>query len=139
VLGEAGARADRYGVMLAFRSDLSSFAAIHAALQRVRCPWFGIDLDPVAMLRDDWHPDEIFSRLGPLIRHVRGKDATKGSHRRTKPAPIGRGDTDWLQFLASLDAADYSGWITVDPVDLPDRAAAATSGLAHLRAINEMP
>lgn len=134
-LGELGAIADRYSVVLAFRTELSSFAAIDDALRRVRCPWFGIDFDPVAALRDEWPMDEIFSRLGALIRHVRGREAIGGANRRTQPAVIGRGDTKWGELLANLDGAGYAGWITVDPVELADRKAAAGEGLKHLRSL----
>src|SRR5206468_871975 len=90
-LQELGSRADRYGVTVAVRSELASFASLDEALTAARCPWFGVDLDPVAILRDDWSADEVFSRLGPLIRHVRARDATLGADRRTQPAAIGRG------------------------------------------------
>lgn len=134
-LAELAARADRYSVVLAFRSELSSFAALDDCLRRVRCPWFGLDLDPVSVLRDEWPMDEILSRLGGIVRHVRGRDAVSGADRRTKPAPLGRGDTNWPHLLASLDDAAYAGWVTVDPVELPDRTAAAASGLAELRKV----
>src|SRR5688572_22082139 len=49
-LAELGRRADRYSVLLAFRSDLASFAALERALRAAGCPWFGIDLDPVSVL-----------------------------------------------------------------------------------------
>jgi sugar phosphate isomerase/epimerase len=131
-LAELGARADRMGVTLAIRSDLASVAALNRALLAARCPWFGVDLDPVAILRDAWHIDEIFSRLGPLIRHVRGRDAVRGADRRTKPATIGRGDTQWDQLLSNLDAAGYHGWITIDPMEIDGRPAAAVSGRKYL-------
>ena len=134
-LAEIGRRADRFGVMLALRSELSSFLALSDLLRRVRCPWFGIDLDPASAMRDEWPLDEIFSNLGPLIRHVRARDATRGHDRRTKPAALGRGDTNWPHLLASLEDTAYTGWVTIDPVDLPDRAAAAISGLADLRKV----
>lgn len=125
---DLGQRADRYGVTVAFRSDLASFAALERALRSADCPWFGIDLDPVALLRDGSDGDEFFSHFGPLVRHVRGRDASAGPDRRTKPAAIGRGDTDWPQLLAKLDDAGYHGWITVDPFELPDRTVAAAAG-----------
>jgi len=134
-LNTLGARADRYSVTLAFRSALASFAAIEHAIARSNCPWFGIDLDPVAMLRDAWDRHEIFSRLGPLIRHVRGRDALLGADRRTKPAPIGQGATDWSELLTLLDEAGYASWITIDPTELPDRATSAAAALRHLRAL----
>ena len=126
-LAERGRRADRYGTTVAFRSDLASFAALERALSRAACPWFGVDLDPVAVLRDEWPLDEIFSRLGPLIRHVRGRDATRGGGGRTMPAVIGQGTTNWGELRAALDGAGYSGWITIDSLEHPDRRAAAVA------------
>ena len=130
---ELGVLADRYNVVIAMRSELSSLAALERTLAAARCPWFGVDLDPVSILRDAWDADEAFSRLGPLVRHVRGRDAVKGTDRRTKPAVIGRGDTAWDHLLSNLDGAGYHGWLTLDPADLPDRPAAAASGLKYLR------
>lgn len=134
-LVELGRLADRTSTILALRGDLSSFAALERALRAAGCPWFGVDLDPAAVLSDAWNLDEIFSRLGPLIRHVRARDAIGGADRRTRPAPVGRGDTDWLALLANLHDADYTGWITIDPTELPDRPAAAGFALKHLRSL----
>src|SRR5258706_8210854 len=131
-LHEIGKRADRYGVTIAFRSDLASLAALERAIKASSCPWFGVDLDPVAILRDAWPVDEIFSRLGGLIRHVRGRDAVRGADRRTRPAPIGRGSLNWGAFFANLNEAGYHGWLTIDSLEQQDRAAAAQAGLEYL-------
>lgn len=130
-----GEIADRYRAIVAFSSSLAGFAAIERALVAARCPWFGIDLDPVAMLRDRWTSDEIFSRFGPLFRHVRGRDAVLGADRRTRPIEIGKGSVTWEELAASLDDAAYSGWFTIDPIELPDRRRAAAIGLAQLRSL----
>ena len=130
---ELCSRADRFGVTLAIRSELSSFAALDRAIAAARCPWFGVDLDPVAILRDAWPADEIFSRLGGLIRHVRARDASVGADRRTRPAPIGHGSTNWGELLAKLDDAGYRGWLTIDPMELLDRVASAISAAKYLR------
>jgi sugar phosphate isomerase/epimerase len=135
-LTELGRRADRYGVTVAFHSDLASFAAIERALNAASCPWFGLDFDPAAALRDVWDIDDIFSRLGPLIRHVRAKDALAGTDRRTKPAPIGQGAVNWPELLANLDQAAYRGWLTIDPLDLPDRPTAASTAVQFLQKIS---
>ncbi len=132
---ELGRRSDRYGVVLAFRADLNSYAALERALRAADCPYFGIDFDPVALLRDVLELDELFSRLGGLIRHVRGRAAAGGQGGRTKPAAVGRGDTDWPQLLARLDEAGYHGWVTLDPLELGDRAAGAVMGRKHLASI----
>jgi sugar phosphate isomerase/epimerase len=107
------------------------------ALSSARCPWFGVDLDPIGTLRDQWPLDEIMSRLGSLIRHVRGRDAVAGAEGRTKPAAIARGDVKWRDLLNALNGAAYSGWITVDPLELQDRRAAAIAGLKQLKAYAE--
>jgi sugar phosphate isomerase/epimerase len=133
-MGELGELADRYGVMLAFRSELASFAAVASAVARASCPWFGIDFDPAAALHDDWSLDELFSKLGALIRHVRGRDAVVGADRRTKPTVVGRGGVNWETVLTNLAAADYHGWITLDPIDLSNRLLAAEEGLKKLSA-----
>lgn len=132
-LAELGRHADRLGMTVAFGNSLASFASLDQALQRVACPWFGVDLDPIAILRDDWDVDAIFSRLGPLIRHVRARDAALGAEKRTKPLPIGRGDTNWGQLLDALHDTDYRGWLTIDPTDLPDRLGAARGAATYLR------
>jgi sugar phosphate isomerase/epimerase len=134
-LDALGEIADRYRVNVAFSSSLASFAAVERSLTAVRCPWFGIDLDPVAILRDRWACDETFSRIGRLIRHVTARDAAVGSDRRTRPVELGKGGAGWSELLASLDAAGFAGWITVDPTDLPDRAGAAIRGAEFLRSI----
>lgn len=131
-LAEIGSHADRYSVILAFSSSLASFASLNAALTAARCPWFGIDLDPVAILRDEWSIDEIFSTVGGLIRHVRAKDALIGDDNRTKPAAVGIGSVDWPKLLSRLDEAGYGGFLTLDPMELTDRAGAATVGRMHL-------
>ena len=132
-LFELGRLADRIGVTVALRSDLASFAALERALRAAACPWFGVDLDPVALLRDEWEADEVFSRLGELTRHVRARDAIGGAGGRTRPAVVGKGDTVWPELLARLDEAGYHGWLTVDPTEHPDRPAAAAAALAVLK------
>ncbi|HEY2584363.1 MAG TPA: TIM barrel protein [Tepidisphaeraceae bacterium] len=123
--------------MLAFRSELSSFASLELALRQAACPWFGVDLDPVALLRDEWEADEFFSRLGPLVRHVRARDAVGGAGRRTKPAVVGQGSVPWEAVLGNLDQTGYQGWMTLDPVELTDRVGAAVAGVKYLRSVIE--
>jgi len=132
-----GALADRYSVIVAMRSELASHAAIQRALHAANCPWFGIDLDPAAALRDRWNLEKIFDQLASQIRHVRGRDARAGHDRRTQPTPLGAGDTNWEQLLALLADAAYRGWITVDPLELSDRPGAARSAREHLISFSE--
>jgi sugar phosphate isomerase/epimerase len=132
-LEEIGKRADRYGVTLSMRSELSSLAGLERAIRASSCPWFGVDLDPVAMLRDSWSVDEVFSQLGSVIKHVRGRDANRGADRRTRPAMVGQGSVKWDELVANLDQAHYQGWVTIDPMELENRVEGARAGLEYLK------
>ena len=136
-LDELGRSADRFSCIVAFRSELASLASLKQAVASVNCPWFGIDLDPVALTRDEWDLDQTFSELGPYVRHVRGRDAIIGAEHRTKPAAIGAGNVQWEQLLGNLHESNYRGWITLDPLELNDRAAGAETGLKFLRKLME--
>jgi sugar phosphate isomerase/epimerase len=132
---EFGQLADKYKTVLAFRSDLSEFAALQRALSAANCPWFGVDFDPTAVLRDAWDSDETFSQLGSLIRHVRARDAVVGADRRTKPVVVGAGSINWAKVYAYLNDAGYHGPVTVDPIQLPDRHRASVAAASFLRAL----
>jgi sugar phosphate isomerase/epimerase len=132
---ELGKLADRYGVTLALSAGLAPIAALERAIRRAGCPWFGVEIDPVAILRDEWSIDEVFSRIGPLIRHARVHDASLGAGGRTVPAIVGKGGVDWNEFLARLDDAGYAGWLTIDPSDVPDRPGGIAAALRVLRGI----
>ncbi len=128
-----GAVADRYRLSVALSSSLSGFAALHHVMNKAACPWFGIDLDAVAVARDRWPLDETFSRLGALVRHVRLRDATLGVDGRSRPAVAGQGSVNWPAFFEALDALQYSGWITIDPMELSDRVSAIDAARSVLK------
>jgi sugar phosphate isomerase/epimerase len=132
-LAELARLADRHGVALAFGSSLSSFAALEWVLNSARCPWFGVDLDPVAILHDRWSSDEIFSRLAHSIRHVRARDAEVGAGGRTHPAAVGSGDVDWRALIGNLENSNYRGFVTADPSELANPRASLIAAVDCLK------
>lgn len=132
-LRELGTRCDRASCRIAFRSSLGSFASLNHAIKAADCPWFGVDLDPLLLLADEWPGDEVFSRLGRQITHVRGRDGLKGTGNRVTSTTIGKGVVEWRELMGQLRDADYQGAISVDPIDLPNRSASAVAGLAFLQ------
>jgi sugar phosphate isomerase/epimerase len=66
---------------------------------------------------------------------VRGRDALLGENHRTRPTVIGKGSVDWRQLLRLLQDAGFTGWISIDPLELTDRRAGALAGLRYLRSI----
>jgi len=136
IMRELGAMAEDAGIVLAFSTDLSSFSSLSRLLTGARCHWFGVDLDPVSVLRDRWDLERILDTIGTSIRHIRGRDAIRGSAGRTQPVTVGQGSTNWPQTLHLLDAGGYSGWVAVDTVELPDRVQAAQRAVNHLKPKN---
>ncbi|HLY59138.1 MAG TPA: hypothetical protein VKV95_00080, partial [Terriglobia bacterium] len=116
----------------AFGNELASFGALSRALASARCPWFGVDLNPVSMLKDEWPMEEIFSRMGQIVRHVRARDAVLGAGIRTRPAVVGMGSVNWENVLTMLDDCGYREWITIDPLDLPDHRAGVIMAVRKL-------
>lgn len=132
-LAELGTLADRIGVTLAFRSELSDFAAIERALHTAACPWFGVDLDPVSLLSDVWTMPETLDHLAGNIRHIRVRDGLRGTQGRVKPTPIGHGDVNWRQLLSLLDEASFPGPLAIDCSEFPDRISTAKAAIVFLR------
>jgi sugar phosphate isomerase/epimerase len=132
---ELGRIADRYGIVIAMRSDLSGLESVRRVIDEASCPWFGIDLDPVAVLQDGWTMETAMTKFARLLRHVRGRDGLVGADHRTRSTPIGKGNVDWLRLFIALDAAQFGGWITLDTLALTDREASALAGLNYLKSL----
>jgi sugar phosphate isomerase/epimerase len=135
VMVELGRMADRYGIVLAMRSDLSGLESVRRVIEEANCPWFGIDLDPVAVLQDGGTAEAAMTKFARLLRHVRGRDALVGLDHRSRSTPIGKGNVDWPRFFIALDAAQFGGWITLDTIALTERAAGAVAGLNYLKSL----
>lgn len=127
--------ADRYGQRVALSSELSSIESLGQAQAAARCPLLGIELDPVAVLRDRWDMGKTLGELGEAVLQVRGHDALKGAGGRTQTVPIGRGSVEWDQLLYLLDEGGFKGWLTVDPLELPDRAVQAQRAAEYFTAL----
>lgn len=135
-----GQLADRYSVVVAFRSELGSLASLHRALMTARCPLFALDVDPVALLQEKaangWDVERTLTSFAGRIGHLRVRDALLGTGGRTQPAMLGQGDARLGELAALLDQASFSGPITLDPTDLPPQhrsPAALGQSLAFVR------
>jgi sugar phosphate isomerase/epimerase len=68
----------------------------------------GLALDPGAAYRGGWDPLAEWPRFGPTLRHLYVTDAAGAS-----PVPLGTGDVAWEALAARLQAADYSGTVSL--------------------------
>ena len=80
-----------------------------AAARGSTLPLFGVDLDPVSILRDRWDLEHILDVIGESVRHVRGRDAIRGSSGRPSPRPLARAAPTGLKCWRSSTPANMPG------------------------------
>ena len=65
--------------------------------------------------------------------HSSARDARRVDPSRFEEVPIGRGDIDWMQYLGTLGALDYRGWVVIDRQGGADRMAEVAAAVGFLR------
>lgn len=68
----------------------------------------GLALDPGAACRAGWNPLAEWPRVGPFLRHLYVTDAAA-----PQPAAPGTGDVPWEELAERLQAANYSGAVSL--------------------------
>jgi sugar phosphate isomerase/epimerase len=129
-LGQFG---DRTGTTLALATGLESGATLKAFLDRFDTGGLGVNYDPGNLLMNGFDPVENLAPLKDRILHVHAKDARRVNVSRTVEVPVGHGDVDWMQFLGTLEAFEYRGWVAIECQSGEDRLADVTAGVAFLR------
>ncbi len=118
-LGKLSLRAEHYGVTLCVKAHVG--ASIYntettlCALEAVKSPAFGLDMDPSHIHRAGENPVDALSKVVSHIRHVHIRDCKGRQQNPGKPEAQanGRGDIDLLGYIRILHNGGYSG-----PVDL---------------------
>ncbi|MGF1634124.1 MAG: sugar phosphate isomerase/epimerase family protein [Phycisphaerae bacterium] len=129
-MAQLGVLADRYSVLMAFSSQLASYAALSSAVEQAACPSFGYDLDPVALVADPAEAEAVFGMLVGPILHVRGRDGQRGDAGRTRLTPVGKGEVQWGRLAGLLDDAGYHGFVSVDTRGLTNEGSHARQARA---------
>jgi L-ribulose-5-phosphate 3-epimerase len=86
-------------------------------LQALQCPNVGVNFDPANMiLYDKGNPIEALHVLGPWIRQVHIKDATRTRTPGTWGAEVaaGTGEVDWRAFFAALRQQKFAGDFVIE-------------------------
>ena len=97
---------------------------------------FGLDFDPAGLLMTGHQPVPLLRELHASIFHVQARDALQDVSGSGVEVPLGRGEIDWMEFVATLDEIGYRGWLTVTRTQGEDRAADAARALKYLRNID---
>jgi len=92
----------------------------------------GVDFDPAGFVMTGHSPTEALRELHDRIFHVQARDALRDVAGSGIEVPLGRGEIDWLEFVATLDEIAYRGWITVNRTQGTDRAGDAARAIKYL-------
>jgi L-ribulose-5-phosphate 3-epimerase len=128
-LDSLGRHGDRIGTRLALDTGAEDGAAMAAYLDHFDCGSLAANFNPANLLISGHNPYEAARALGGRIAHAHAEDARTVSPNRLQRVPLGHGDVDWVQLLATLEEVEYRGYLTVngnDPAEL-------STGLQFLR------
>jgi L-ribulose-5-phosphate 3-epimerase len=130
VLGRHG---DRIGAVLALQTGLESGAVLAGFLDRFDTGGLGVNLDPANLLMGGFDPYESARALRGRVVHSNAKDVrVSGASRTAQEVPLGRGDIDWMRYLAVLEEIEYQGWLTVERAGGDNRVADVAAGIGFL-------
>jgi len=93
----------------------------------------GLDFDPAGFLMSGHTPVPALRELHQYIFHVQARDALQDVSGSGLEVPLGRGEIDWLEFLATLDEIAYHGWLTVNRLQGAAHAGDAARAIQYLR------
>lgn len=106
-------------------------------IQRVERANLAVNFDPANMiLYDKGDPIEAVGLLGPLIKSVHCKDATRRRRPEQKwyeDCPLGDGDVGMKQFLEALVSVGYRGPLTIEREYSPDQEKDLAGAVAYLQ------
>jgi L-ribulose-5-phosphate 3-epimerase len=120
---------DRVGATLALDTGLESATALRGFIERFDSGSLAANYNPANLLIAGHNPYEAARVLAGRIAHVHAADARAISPNQLGRVPLGHGDLDWLQLLATLEEIDYHAYLTVTG----EEPAEVGAGLQFLR------
>ncbi|MEM9703707.1 MAG: TIM barrel protein [Planctomycetota bacterium] len=115
---------------------------LHAVLSSVTTGPVGVNFDPAAVLLSGGDPVRVAGLHRERIQSLTTRDVIldDGEDSGGREVPVGRGEVDWEQTLASLsDAHDFArsgrGWVVCDRTGGPDPFGDAARAASYLRAV----
>jgi L-ribulose-5-phosphate 3-epimerase len=128
--------ADRVGAALALETGLESGATLAKFLAGFDTAGLAANFNPGNLLIHGHDPYAAAQVLRSRIVHVHAKDARLASASRgAEDVPLGHGDIDWLQMLATLEEIEYRGFVTIEQTPRVNALADAKAAVEFLQRI----
>lgn len=144
-LGRLAQMAERYGVTLCVKAHVG--ASIYntpttlRAIEAIRSPAFGIDMDPSHIYRAGENPVEALAAVVAHVRHIHIRDCKGRQQGPGKPEDQanGRGDIDLVGYIRVLHEHGYTGPVDLEVIgakdyDLVRCAMIAAESRGHMQA-----
>jgi len=128
-LNDLGRHGDRTGTRVALDTGLDDPSLLNSFLDRLDSGSLAVNYNPANLVIGGFNPYEAAKALHRRIAYVQAQDARRVSPNRMATVPLGHGDLDWLQLLASFEEIEYRGYVTIVGEDGPELA----SGVKFLR------
>jgi sugar phosphate isomerase/epimerase len=129
-----GQHGDRVGAILALESGLDSGAALERYLSAFDSGSLAACFNPGSLLIGGHDPAGSARAMGQRLVYAHATDARyAGAAKGVREVPLGHGDIDWLQLLATLEEIGYHGWLVVGGDSGANALVEAAAGVRFLR------
>lgn len=135
LLNDLARHGNHVGVTLAITPVRETAEALLKLLTEVTAGPIGIDFDPVAFVLTGVPAGKVVRELHMHLRHVQARDAVRDIAGGGTEVPLGRGEVDWVELLASLQEIEYREWITVLRTQGSDRDGDIAAAVKYLRTV----
>lgn len=134
VLNELSQYGDRIGCRIALDVGLEPVEQLLNFISKLDTGSLGLSLDPATLLMEKQPIDATVLAAKPLIAHTYARDAIpRRIDRPAKEVAVGHGDIDWLSWLGTLQACNYSGAYTIKQTPGANPQADITAAVQFLK------
>jgi sugar phosphate isomerase/epimerase len=144
-LAKMSEKAEEFGVTLCVKAHVG--AAIYntpttlKAMELIKSPGFGIDMDPSHIYRAGENPEEALPKVLTRVKHIHIRDCRGRNVGPGKPAlqACGRGDIDLFNYCKAMVEGNYSGPVCLEVIgagelSLPEVSIIAAESYGYLNA-----
>jgi sugar phosphate isomerase/epimerase len=128
-----GTYGDRVGCALALEIGFDPAEKVKQYLAGFDTGSLKVTYDPANFLLHGHDPLVNLPPLATLLAHVHARDARAADlSRGLQEVPVGAGDVDWIALCATLQALEFTGFITVEREQGEDRLNDVANGVQFL-------
>ncbi len=135
VMNDIVRHGNHIGVVAALTPCGDSPAELSRLLNDITTGPVGIDFDPAGLVITGHSPVKAVRELHQWVFHIQARDGLQDVDGSGIEVPLGRGELDWQEFIATLDEINYRGWITATRTTGEDRAGDVARAIKYLRSL----